>query len=632
MPLSDQRHSSYKFDGRQYIVTHNAMLSSGNMAEYEELKRLSKLLEEQAVSAMKMVMELQQENETLKLANIRGTEGESYEGEDYPRFSPSLSSNSQSSRESKKHLMYGSKHCYPVDSIVHMLSGSSGEICGEDEEMKKQREAELNQKDVEILSLREQLDSLKKTIDLLKTDHSRDPDSYFNEITSLITQLTANQVELGELKVNMAGYEELKRRSKPLEEQASSAMKMFIELQQENEALKLANIRGTEGESYEGEDYPRFSPSLSSNSQSSRESKKHLMYGSKHCYPVDSIVHMLSGSSGEICGEDEEMKKQREAELNQKDVEILSLREQLDSLKKTIDLLKTDHSRDPDSYFNEITSLITQLTANQVELGELKVNMAGYEELKRRSKPLEEQASSAMGMFIELQQENEALKLANIRGTEGESYEGFSPSLSSTAKQNEYADIESMKTSLVLYENKVEEIRTEWKEAQQMVAILKSEMTSKDNVIKKLKDRVSMLTVPVGSAEELRRSLPPSGWQIHPARLQEAEVEIKRLRGQLENAGGGAEKVGELEAENEQLHKIVKELEEDLVKSLGKAEEMMNHLANVAEQSKTFRSSMMMRESEINRLQVSATISAISLWKTRDLHVPSVSLPPPQIT
>ena len=178
-------------------------------------------------------------------------------------------------------------------------------------------------------------------------------------------------------------------------------------------------------------------------------------------------------------------------------------------------------------------------------------------------------------------------------------------SLSSTAKQNESADIESMKTSLALYENKVEEIRSEWKEAQQKVAILEREMTSKDNVIKKLKDRVNMLTVPVGSAEELRQSLPPSGGQIHPAHLQETEVEIERLRGQLENAGGGAEIVGELEAENEQLHKTVKELKEDLAKLQGKSEEMMNHLVNVIEQTKTFRMSLIVKDSETKRLQVS---------------------------
>ena len=510
MPLSDQRHSSYKFDGKQCVVTHNAMLSSGK--------------------------------EPTSQITPQGSMTSSGLGRELRRYDRSSSS--------------------PASNVARDLKDSYS-----------RKEDELGVLSPESAS--------SQAVGDESGEHSR----------VLLANASINTVQL-------------------------------------NKSMSH-NSSGSESR---GEIRKQWS----SSSQSSRESKKHLMYGGKNYYPVDSIGHMLSGSSGERCSEVEEMKKQHEAELNQKDVEILSLREQLGSLKKTIDLLNTDHSRDPDSYFNEITSLTTQLTANQVELGELKVNMAGYEELKRRSKPLEEQASSTMKMFMELQQENEALnealKLANIRGTEGESYEGedypgFSPSLSSTAKQNESTDIESMKTSLVLYENKVEEIRSEWKEAQQKVAILEREVTSKDNVIKKLKDRVNMLTVPVGSAEELRRSLPPSGGQIHPARLQEAEVEIERLRGQLENAGGGAEIVGELEAENEQLHKRVKELKEDLAKSQGKAEEMMNHLANVAEQTKTIRSSMMMRESEINRLQVSATISAISLWKTRYVLVPSVSPP-----
>ena len=85
-------------------------------------------------------------------------------------------------------------------------------------------------------------------------------------------------------------------------------------------------------------------------------------------------------------------------------------------------------------------------------------------------------------------------------------------------------------------------------------------------------------------------------------------MEIERLRGLLENAGGGEEKVGELESENGQLHKTVKELTEDLAKSQGKSEEMMNHFANVIEQTKTIRLALMTKDSEIMRLQVGATI------------------------
>ena len=66
--------------------------------------------------------------------------------------------------------------------------------------------------------------------------------------------------------------------------------------------------------------------------------------------------------------------------------------------------------------------------------------------------------------------------------------------------------------------------------------------------------------------------------------------------------------MGELEAENGQLHKTVKELEEDLAKSQGKSEEMMNHMANIIEQTKTIRLFLMAKESEVKKLQVSATI------------------------
>ena len=302
--------------------------------------------------------------------------------------------------------------------------------------------------------------------------------------------------------------------------------------------------------------HDRLLKQRSLSSQSSNISSRHLMGGRCFVRPADSVGKPIRRGSGLTCEECEEMSRRHEVEMKKKDIDIESLRKEVETLDIKSKLLDEKFDKRSDSYFEEITSLTESLSANQVELGRLRKELVDYEELKCRSVFLEEQAKNAMESVMKPD-----FFASNIQGTEDENFEA--------------------------------EIRD-----------LRQTLQEKDEVVRKLKESVKTLTTrltdhTVGG----QNSVPPRD-QIHPARLQEAELEVEKLRRQVAGDREAA-KIAELEDQVEKFRVEAHRYVDKHAVLLANHEELKARTLNAMEQYKTVQGSVVIKEAFIKLLEVS---------------------------
>ncbi len=269
-----------------------------------------------------------------------------------------------------------------------------------------------------------------------------------------------------------------------------------------------------------------------------------------------------------------EIKSLHEA-LQQCELVIQGLRKENETLQKKSDLLDKDVDKQSDSYFQEVIGLTEQLSACQAEVGKLKLGLLGYDELKRRSKFLEEQASVASEMLLKQPEGNQAVFAASIQGTEGlDVSQGDVPGISSRLQ--------------VEYEQREQE-------AQREIEDLKDTLEKKNETIKKLKDRFTEATAKLTEARELRAvDVDISGDRIYKDRLLEAEAVIEGLQSQLAKTGTAAEP----EADRERLR-------EELQDMTSKYKQVLRGAEILSEQSKTIKESLTTKEIKFQEMRVS---------------------------
>lgn len=400
----------------------------------------------------------------------------------------------------------------------------------------------------------------------------------------------------------------------------------------------------------------------------------------KHFWPADSLSRRQlldhgafdESSANHIFRESrKELEAMYSSKLREKELMVASLKDQLRlrTMQKRSELLSKDSTSEGDSYFEEIVYLTTELTGKQDEIGKVKVQLEGYEELKRRSDYLEEQAGGAVKQMMSFQKENAELKeLLAYPGTECEMVNAASHRISNETKQyfeeccnslrkerdeaiamkekqalastNEISvmdarlrEAESHLTEVLLREtagvsaggtdeaeggtdeaeggNKVD---ASLAELRSKIISLEEALEMRNGLILKLKKRINAITVPIADSEEVEQFLPSLdlSHQPHPQQLEMGVARVQRQNGSLKHEAD-ADREAELEAMLAALRNKVADRDASIEKSQSKYQGIMKNFSSISEHSKKVNEKLVAKEAESDELKVRNSLN-ISLF------------------
>ena len=349
---------------------------------------------------------------------------------------------------------------------------------------------------------------------------------------------------------------------------------------------------------------------------------------------------LTSGTQNIFSENKKELEAVYKSRLRKKELEVESLNQQLSTLRQERELLSKDSDREGDSYFEEIIALTTDLTGSQDKIGKIKVQLEGYEELRRRSTYLEEQTGGAMEQIMELQRKNAELKEQLSHLGEGNERR---PSASASCHPvgSKFSDDERLQSMRKCYsEMKLEpNMLLKWNEEKTpalananchqdsmlqegkegggddgelvefraKVAHLEDTLEEKNGLVLKLKEKyetlVGSVAVPAGGEElvsTVNLALPPG----HQPEVEIVQQQQQKQQQQQQGSMCDTETGKRLKAELKSLRDEVADRDAQLVKDQAKFEMAMVNYVRIVQHKKNVEQSFVEKEAEAEELKV----------------------------